>query len=53
LGLTPSLVRALAKNGVLMAAGMTLVTPMLFYPPCRSSTRSDSRKPSMPCFEAL
>src|SRR5919112_2093228 len=53
LGLTPSLVRALVKNGVLMAAGMTFVTPMVSHPSRKSSTRSDSRKPSTPCLEAL
>ena len=51
LGFTPSLVRALSKKGVFMAAGITLVTP-IGQPSCLSSTRRVSRRPTTPCFAA-
>ena len=50
-GLTPSLVRPLSKKGVFMVPGITWVT-LIGHPSWRSSTRSDSRNPSMPCLEA-
>jgi hypothetical protein len=50
-GLTPILVRAWSDNGVLIVAGMMLVTLIGSFSR-RTPIRSVSTNPSMPCLEA-